>query len=152
MYASPTFNALRESAEAIDFYNFGPAQGKTDDAMTQSPNQEFSLVEQRDELTLVKGDSAENFSGLGQHQHQFEQKEKGCNDSSLLNQKVRRELSFKDHSDIFSIKQQDDTTQQDKERSTGAVADSNFFNAARKRQESSITAQTQVSTQHSDDQ
>ena len=68
MYSSPTFNALRESAEAGDFYNFGPsAQSNADGQIGMtSPNQEFSLVEQRDELSLVKGDSAENFSGLGQ--------------------------------------------------------------------------------------
>ena len=97
MYSSPTFNALRESAEAGDFYDFGTTSQSNADGqicMTSSPNQEFSLVEQRDELTLVKGDSAENFSGLGQT-------EKGCTVTS--DQKVRRELSFKDHSDLFCM-------------------------------------------------
>ena len=40
MYASPTFNALRDSADA-DYYNFGPSQNSSNakqTSMTSSPN------------------------------------------------------------------------------------------------------------------
>ena len=67
MFSSPTFNTLRDSAKEADNYNSGPTftthAGKWPQSTT-SPQKEFCMVEEHDELSLVIGDSVDSFSAL----------------------------------------------------------------------------------------
>jgi len=126
MVASPTFNILgmgSDAADGTDNYDFGVSSAKPNH---MSPSQEFSLVEQHDELTLTS--QSPNCPSSAR-----------CLDGSSP-RKIRREISFHScSSDLFSERQRE--------------ANQNPAEERRTRQISSITEHTIVgSTQHSDDQ
>lgn len=133
MHASPTFNALKDSAEA-DNYDFVPANlpFSHQKFSVTGPNEEFALVEQHD-----------TSSGLAE----VNRVQASAAQAETLSV-VRRELSFQGDSDLFANNLQLCSQEHLKVPLSG-ISGSHF--EVRARQESCITVQTQGSTQHSDD-